>query len=153
MRGRALIAFAVLMASAGCVGGSQSSSLDDTGGEASALPGAIHDERYVETGASPLDSAQEGACEDEASSCYPYPFTVAAEARVQANLDWSNATNDFDLHVVDPDGERVASSASGPLDTSERIDAAIDAGSYELVVVAWIASSDTYSLEAHFGYR
>lgn len=140
-----------LVASVGCVGG-DGDAVEDTGGEQAALPGTMQDERHVEASASPTDSTQDKACEDEVSTCFRYPFDVGTDARVQAHLDWANATNDFDLHVVTPGGERVASSTAGPLETSEMIDAEIPEGSYEIVVVAWIVSEDTYNLEAHFGY-
>jgi len=142
----------LLLASAGCVGGSHEADVETTGDASAALPGPIADEQHVEVGADPLDSAQQGGCEENASACYAYPFQVGEDARVQAHLDWANATNDFDLHVVDGDDERVASSSDGPLETEESIDAEVPAGSYELVVVAWIASSETFALEAHFGY-
>lgn len=152
MRPRTWVLVAVLAVSAGCVGSSGGDAVEDTGGQTAPLPAAITDERYVEIGVSPLDSASQEACQGEASECYRYPFDVATDARIQAHLDWANATNDFDLHVVNADGERVISSATGPADTGETIDAEIAAGSYDLVVVAYIASSDTYTLEAHFGY-
>lgn len=151
MKAQAWLALA-LIATAGCLGSSEPSSLDDTGGETSALPAPVHDQRRVEAGASPVDSTQDSSCENEASTCYRYPFEVGTDARVQAHLDWTNRTNDFDLHVVDPEGQRVASASTGPLDTSEELDADLSPGSYELVVVAWLVSSDTYTLEAHFGY-
>lgn len=143
---------ALLLVSAGCLGGQGDADLEDTGGEASELPAPMHEERHVEAGASPVGSAQGAPCQTQASTCYPYPFDLGADARVQAHLDWTNRTNDFDLHVVDAGGQQVASSNAGPVGTSERIDAELDPGSYELVVVAWIVTSDTYRLEAHFGY-
>jgi hypothetical protein len=152
MRGQAWFVAALLVASAGCVGGEDGSSMGTTGGEKAPLPSPVHDERHVETGANPVGSAQEQSCQAEGSSCYRYPFQVDTDARVQANLDWANATNDFDLHVLDGEGQQVASATTGPLDTRESLDAALAPGGYELVVVAWLATSDTYALEAHFGY-
>lgn len=151
MRRRAWFVFALLVASAGCVGGEETS-VDTTGGETASLPGPVHDERQVDAGANPIGSTADQPCEDESSSCYRYPFEVGTDARVQAELDWANATNDFDLYVLDPSGEQVASANTGPLDTRETLDASLAAGSYELVVVPWLVSSDTYRLEAHFGY-
>jgi hypothetical protein len=152
MRERAWIVAVLLVAPiAGCVGGGEES-VDAASDPEASLPDSVHDERRVEAAASPAGGDRDQRCEAEASSCFSYPFTVAMDARVQAQLDWENATNDLDLHVFGPEGEPVASASTGPLDKRETLDAALEPGDYELVVVAWLATSDTYRLEAHFGY-
>lgn len=144
---------ALLVVSAGCLGtGDEDSSADSTGDAEASLPAPIYDQRTVEMETSPLGSSQGQPCQTEASNCYRYSFETGTETRVQARLDWSNATNDFDLHVANADGETVASSNSGGASTQESIDTTIGAGSYELVVVAWLVPQDTYQLEAQFGY-
>jgi hypothetical protein len=153
MRARIAATLVILLVAAGCVGSSESAEVDASGDEQASLPAPIHDERSVEASANPLAAAdREQGCASDAATCVSYPFQVREDARVQANLDWSEQTNDFDMHIVGPEGEQVASSSTGPLATSERLDAELAPGSYELVVVAWIAAEDTYALEAHFGY-
>lgn len=155
MRRLAGLALALCLVSAGCLGvggDDEPEGADATGGAQAALPAPIHDERNVEMKASPLGTAQGQPCETDASSCYRYGFDLAEDGRVQARLDWTNATNDFDLHVVDDGGQRVASSNTGPPGTQETIDATLEPGTYRLVVVAWAVQQDTYVLDAQFGY-
>lgn len=154
MRARLVLLVAVSLLSAGCMGssGDESPSANSTGDQDAPLPGPIHDEKRVSMAVAPLGSTQDEPCQTEASSCYKYSFHTGQDARLQARLDWANATNDFDLHVVDQEGEMVASSNQGVPGTQETIDTEIEAGSYELVVVAWAVQEDTYNLDAQFGY-
>lgn len=146
---------ALLVVSAGCLGvgdDEEESSADATGDAEASLPSPIYDQRTVRMETSPLGTSQGEPCQTEASNCYRYAFQASTETQIQARLDWSNATNDFDLHVMNTDGETVASSNNGGASTQERIDTTLEPGSYELIVVAWLVPQDTYQLEAQFGY-
>lgn len=154
MRAWAAAILSLVLLFTGCVGtdDGESVSANGTGDAEAPLPAPIRDEQRVQMGTSPVGTAQGQPCQTDASSCYRYPFQVDETAQVQARLDWTNATNDFDLHVVDPEGEVVASSNAGGPGTREAIDTRLQPGAYELVVVAWLVPEDTYALEAHFGY-
>lgn len=153
MEARTAIALVACLATAGCLGlGESTGEPSTTADQQAPLPAAIHDERRVERAASPAGSTQGAPCQTEASTCFSYPFHADRAVQLQARLDWGNATNDFDLHVVNASGERVASSNHGPPGTREELDTRLDAGGHELVVVAWAVQEDTYDLDAQFGY-
>lgn len=151
MRNRLWLLAALALLTVGCVG-SQETPVASTGGEQAQLPGPVYDEQQVEAGASAVGSVVDEPCQDESSSCYRYPFTTGTDTRAQIHLDWADTTNDFDLYILGADGDEVATSSTGPLDTGETLDVELEPGSYEIVVVPWLTTSETYTLEAHFGY-
>lgn len=151
---RFAVVLVLALATAGCVGsqGDNEEEAATTGGASATFPSPVYDQRHVDLGAAPIGSAAGTPCQTEASTCFSYPFDAGTDTMMQARLDWTDETNDFDLHVFSSESELVASSSEAPPGTTERLDAELAPGSYELVVAAWAVQEDTYTLEAQFGY-
>lgn len=116
------------------------------------LPEPISDSRQVQGGADPLNTFTGAPC-GNADACFPYPFTLLANATIDASLTWTVPGSDFDLYLYNGTveaGSVEVMSASPPPGTEEAIATELGTGEYTLVVVAWLVSQDTYTLEATF---
>jgi hypothetical protein len=74
-----------------------------------------------------------------------YAFDVAqGTARLDASVAWTNENNDYDLFLIDPDGNEAARSAEGTPQTSEAT--GVDApapGEWTLRVDRWLTATDS----------
>jgi hypothetical protein len=66
-----------------------------------------------------------------------------------AMLSWNTPANDFDLLLAE-DGERKQASETLPPGTEESLTASLQAGTYELLVVAYLVTMDTFELDVVF---
>lgn len=114
------------------------------------LPKPIKDSKMVPAGTDVFNQAMMDACSQPVSGCYKYPFKLDRTATVHAKLAWTIPANDFDLYIFHGSVQGEASGGSAP-GTSEELDAELDAGDYSVVVVAWLAAADTYTIDATFG--
>lgn len=124
------------------------------------LPAAIKDAKMVVAGLDPFNFVTGVPCSQPVSACYLYPFTVddydvansTGNVSIDAKLMWTIPANDFDLYVFkEGDAAPVTMSAGSPPATEEAIAAELDGpGNYQLIVVAWAAVADTYTVEATF---
>ena len=141
------------LALAGCTTGDGGATPTPTtpadGGGAATLPPPIEDSQQVTGSADPLNFASGVPCETPSSQCFRYPFTLNATAAIDATLTWTVPANDFDLYVF-KDGAPFEQDGATPPGTEESVQAALDAGEYEVVVVAWGVSQDTFTLSATF---
>jgi hypothetical protein len=124
------------------------------------LPAPIRDSKSVSAAFSGGNVGDPAAvCEPEQTAqCFRYPFTANNTVAVTARLAWTVPGNDFDLYLMQ--GDTVVSNdgintlpPAGPGEltaTNQVLNAEVEAGSYELLVVAWFTGQDTYTLEATF---
>ena len=123
------------------------------------LPAAIHDTKSVTGAFAGGNVATGGLCEPEQTAqCVRYPFTANNTVAVTAKLTWTVPGNDFDLYLMQ--GDTIVSNdginnlpPGGPGDltaTAQTLNAEVEAGTYELLVVAWFSGQDTYTLDAQF---
>lgn len=114
------------------------------------LPAPIEESKTVSGGADPTNFAGAPVCSAPTAACERYPFELNATAMIVAGLSWGVPANDFDLYLF-KDGEPTEiMSASNPPGTTEQFEESIDAGSYEVVVVPWAVSQDTFTLTVTF---
>lgn len=113
------------------------------------LPAPIYDNRTVDLGADPFNLAL-GPCSTAASSCTLYPLVVESSITAEASLAWGVVANDFDLYILDESGNPVLSSASSAGGTSEGFSGALEPGTYNVAVVAWLVVQDDYELAVTF---
>lgn len=152
-----MVALAALVALAGCLGSDDGDADDDvpddvpTNDDRQPLPEPIEASELVVGGQDLTSPTLMGPCENEASSCYAYPFEALGDVLVDASLTWSLDNNDFDLYLFE-DGSEVASATNPAPQTSEVLSAAVDPGSYEVVVVAWLVGQDTFELSVTFDH-
>lgn len=73
--------------------------------------------------------------------CFGYPFTVEATATLHAELTWDLDASDFDIILL-RDGEEVARADGRPPATLEVLDAELEAGDHEIVVVPYAVAHD-----------
>ena len=142
-----------LLLTAGCLGdGSDANgNAGRNDGPPPPLPAPIEASEEVVGGLDPFNAVEGAPCTQEASGCTNYPFTLLTPAMFNAELSWTLDANDFDLYLYRGD-EQVALSAGQPPAVSESISGELAPGEYELVVVAWFVTSDTYTLTATFAY-
>lgn len=95
-------------------------------------------------------------CNDPVDPCERYPFTVERGTTTRppswdmvAVLSWTTDAHDFDLHLYQG-GQSLDSSADPAPETEERITRALGPGEYEIVVVPWAVSVDTFTLTVSF---
>lgn len=148
-----VVALGVLLA--GCFGGDPAPEAGEgTAAEETAtapvLPENFTREESV-VAATPLSGLiSTTSCGDVASgTCYRYAVNLEDPARMTATLSWETPTNDFDLILLQ-DGAVLERSDMDPPGTKETLMAALEPGTYDLMVVAYIVSVDTFHLEAVF---
>jgi len=146
-----------LLLVAGCLGADDEPDDGDAGDESDAgdvprppLPAPIEDSQTVTGSADPANFVTGEPCTNE-MACTEYPFSVATNVSMSAQLTWTIDASDFDLYLYEGD-EQVTLSGATPPGTSESISAALAPGDYRLIVVAWAVTMDTYTLEATFEY-
>lgn len=113
------------------------------------LPEPIEDSQTVTGSADPLNFVGEPSCSAPTAQCFRYPFTLASAARVSASLAWGLPAHDFDLYVVQGDTD-VLSHAATPPGNSESVEGVLEPGDYEVLVVGWAVTQDTFDLKAEF---
>lgn len=169
MRTWALVPAVLLVAAfSGCL----SEETEDPGDSAPTEPPApppyeppedITETQLVPAGADPSTVAMENPCTTNPEACYRYPISLAepthpnqtVNVAMAATLTWGIDANDFDLHVYRGSSEIGSStSPAAPLpggSNTERVDLTLtQAGSYEVVVVAWGSVADTFELVVRF---
>lgn len=140
---------------AGCLGDDEEPDeepSDDTGTGTEPtppLPEDIEASEMVVASADPLNAVGMGICSSPAGQCFRYPFSTEAEVSLDALVEWTVDANDFDLYLVEGE-EQVAVSGQQPPGTSEGFTVTVAPGSYELVVVAWAVTQDTFTLTGTF---
>lgn len=123
-----------------------------------ALPAPIHDSQSVMGQADVQNLAQQPICTSPAAKCFHYAFTSNTTANATATLTWTQVGDDFDLYLyqdgtlVSNDGINEAGS-SNPNDyttTTQVMHVAIEAGTYEFIVVPFLVTEDTFTFDAQF---
>lgn len=156
---RILLILAALALAAGCVTPdttptTPTNGTTNTTTDMAALPPPINDTKEVQGAADPGNIVTGAPCQTPNSQCFKYPFELNGSAHMAATLTWGQPASDFDLYVFQDGKDMNAGGASdvstGP-GTSEKIDIDLEAGSYELIVVAWAVAQDTYKVSATFG--
>ena len=115
-----------------------------------ALPEPIEDTQMVVGSLDPLNYVGEPICSAPSAQCFRYPFTLAGDAKVAADLAWGIPANDFDLYLHKAGGTEVAVSGAAAPGTSEAIAETSGAGDYEVIVVAWGVAQDTFTVKIDF---
>lgn len=154
-----LILVALALLASGCVtpgGGSTTpptNGTTNTTAEMGTFPAPINDTKDVQGGAEPVSGVAGPPCSTPAAKCFKYAFQLNGTAHITATLTWGLPASDFDLFVFQ-DGKQTdkQSACCTPPQPhmQEKIDADLDAGSYEIVVSAASVTQDTYKVAATF---
>ncbi len=153
MRVALLLTLAISLILAGCT---SPSATDTTGTDAMAppvdriLPEPIEDTQTVQGSADPTNFVGLGVCTAPTAKCVRYPFEVTSTTSLAADLTWGVASNDFDLYVFSEGAPITSDGGQTPPGTSERVAIDLDPGAYELVVVPWGVTMDTFTVKAVF---
>ena len=76
--------------------------------------------------------------------CEVYTLTIGANPeKVLIEVSWSDSVSDFDIYLIDGDGNIVASAASEA--NPERMTETLDPGTYELQIIPFAAAVETYN--------
>lgn len=152
---RAVWWIAIALAFAGCMGpggdaGNDTNETPDVGEAPSGLPAPIEASEEVSGGADPTNFVTGEVCAGPAANCQRYPFELNTTATIVADLSWTVPANDFDLYLFLDGAQTETFSGNQPPGTTEGFEADIEPGSYEVVVVPWAVSQDTFTLSVTF---
>lgn len=97
----------------------------------------------------PLVAANTGGAWCE-FGCEEIPFTVNATATAEIVLTWGMDTNDFDLVLMDAEGNEIATSGNSVGTATEQVGAKLEAGDYVIGVVPFSVVADEYTVSVTF---
>lgn len=146
---RVRIALPLVILLAGCAGAPAGDAQPDA---PASLPPPFEDAREVVGSGDVLVLAGEDLCATPSAQCVRYPFDLATDALVTAELTWTLAASDFDVYIFvggEPsslEGSNVAPDGA----TAARADQQLVPGAYEVVVVPAAVARDTYALRVTF---
>lgn len=146
---------------AGCLGAASDpdpppaaqSGPDPAQGPEPRLPGPMREELAVTPG---LDGAAEplvGRCAAQ-PWCFDFPFTVqpGPDVAARAWLNWTLPTSDWDIDLVDGDGQVLGRAQGRGTALGESLEARLPPGEYAWVVVPYLVQRDAAVLEAAFSW-
>ena len=156
------VPIALLLLLAGCLGATNAPTPDTnatgaTSPELGALPAPIEDSQTATGSADPTNLALGmPVCSAPTAGCFRYPFTLNRTANITGDLAWTLPASDFDFYVHQGDTQVISgandiTAAQGAGATSEHLEGELEPGDYEIVVVPWAVTQDTFTLRATFG--